>query len=245
MSTATRFALPGILSRSVMKYLSLLLLIAFLVFSGCSGDGSSDLPVSTVLWEQDENWFFHFSTNDSQYYTYRFWTLFESIFNPDTFEIECMKASGSRDRAYGLIFGASDTETDRYYYLLITTQGYYMVGKRDVNDTVIREWEKALELKTGYNNINNLKVVREDSSYTVFLNDFRVFRFTDSDIEGTRVGITAYVGNEREESFPRRPVDVRFRILQTITIPFMVSPAAKMEMADSGHIDKSGALIKF
>jgi hypothetical protein len=128
------------------------------------------------------------------------------------YEIECKKMSGASNWGYGMIFGASNTDMRRYYDLGISTQGYYIIGKK-VNEeyTTIRDWTKSEKLNTGYNTINTLKVVKNGTTFTVYLNGSQADQFTDTEISGDRIGYWVDIGLEKDESFPNTPVDVRFR----------------------------------
>ena len=191
-----------------MKYLAAACLLFVLFFGGCD----SDLSVSTKQWETGSDGFEQFYTNDSQYYDYYFWNLYNSINGPDTYQIECKKLSGSNKYAYGMIFGASNSVNNRYYYINITVTGSFNIYKR-IGDsyTMIKDWTESDELNTGYNVINTIKVTRAGTTYTVYLNGAEVHEFTDAPVIGNRVGYIAYVGLREHESFPNTPVDVRFR----------------------------------
>jgi len=192
-----------------MKNILSVLLVSLILLS-CSDEG--DLPISTTLWKPDGNGFIQFSTNDPNVYFYEFFTIFTNDGNQNIYEIECKKMSGDRNGPYGMIFGASNTNMNSFYVLLIDTEGYYSIWKRiNNNDTELKEWLKSERLFTGYGTTNNLKVVRSSTTFTVFINDHQVHQFIDSDINGNRIGFYVTVGTEEDESFPNNLVDVRFR----------------------------------
>jgi len=191
----------------VQGLLTLALAFVF-IFTGCD-TGTDDDGVSTIKWESDGNGFIQFSTNDPKY-NFIYWILYNNIIESNIYEIECKKMSGASNWGYGMIFGASDIH--KYYDLGITTQGYYIIGK-EVNGkyTKIRDWTKSEKLNTGYNTINTLKVVKNGTTFTVYLNGSQADQFTDTEINGDRLGYWVDVGLEKDESFPNTPVDVRFR----------------------------------
>ncbi len=166
----------------------------------------------TVLWESDNEGFIQFSTNTPEYYQTVQLRFFENINDRDTFEIECKKMSGARGFGYGIVFGAPDSDNNKYYLLEISTEGDFFIAKRDGNKrTIIRNWETTEKLHAGYNVINNLKVIRKGSTFTVFLNGIEVYQFMDWEIYGSRIGYYAEIGTKTTEAFPNTPVDVRFR----------------------------------
>ena len=192
--------------------LPVLLLVFGFLFAGCdSGDGSRDLPISTTQWEMGRDGFYQFSTNDPQYYNYSFLRFLGH--DSDTYEIECKKMSGNPDYAYGLIFGAANNNTDQYFLLWITCNGAYRIVKQNgATATYITDWARSGTVLTGYNRTNTLKVTKSGTSYTVFINNNQIDQFTDSSQFGQRIGFYASAGKEEDESFPNKPVDVRFRI---------------------------------
>ena len=189
----------------------LALLALGFIFTGCDPDGSSDLPVSTIRWEVDKDGFTQYYTNDPQYYGYSSWALYNNG-GKDTYEIECKKMSGFQDSAYGLVFGASNTEPNKFYTLFITVSGGSRVMKMDGDkETYITDWTEPSSLLSGYNKLNTLKVTKSGSTYTLFINNTQVHQFTDSSISGQRIGFYNYTSIEANEKFPNSPVDVRFR----------------------------------
>jgi len=195
-----------------MKKILFVLLVSLILLS-CSdedADGDEgDLPFSTVYWKSDGNGFIQFSTNDPNVHNFAFTYIFTNNNNQIIFEIECKKNSGNRRKPFGMIFGAQDNQS--FYSLIIDTEGFYSIWKYNNNYIVIKEWIKSERLNTGYGKSNNLKVIKNSSTFTVYLNDHQVHQFTDSTINGNRIGYYVSIGSEEEESFPNNPVDVRFR----------------------------------
>jgi len=196
--------------------IGLMLVLGFIACdTGTDGTPGTDLPISTIEWETDEDGFVRFYTNDRIHYWSNHWEFFDRS-NATYYEIECKKISGHRDQGYGLIFGASDTDYFNFYCLLIDIDGYYYIGKRIGNASEyeyapIIGWTKSPRLRTGYNTLNTLKVLQSESTYTIFLNDFSHHTFDYESIIGSRLGYYVGVGDVGKESFPNKPVDVRFR----------------------------------
>lgn len=187
-----------------------LVLVFGLALTACD-TGSSDLPVSTIEWELDGDGFTQFYTNDSQYYGYSFWSLDDNK-GSTTYEIECKKLSGSQYYAYGMIFGADNSASDKFYCVQITASGSYRVWMRNGSiRQALKSWESSDKLHTGHDTINRIKVTTSGTTYTVYLNDSQVCTVTDSSITGTRIGFFVSIGDATEESFPNSPVDARFR----------------------------------
>jgi len=169
-------------------------------------------PLSTVHFVADGSGFIQFSTNRPEHLALSWWNFFDNINHKDTFEIETRKISGAGHTGYGMVFGASNSNDQLIYGLEINTQGSYCIYFRNyANVTWIRGWTRSHRLNTGYNVPNTLRVVRNGSHFTVYLNDHEVFEFIDSTISGDRMGFVVVVGHAGEESFPNTPVDVRYR----------------------------------
>ena len=188
------------------------LAILLLSFLGCDTGTSpaSDLPLETIN-EWGADGFFQYYTNESIRYNSRFEYIGGNANpNPNIYAIDVKKISGAQNKAYGMAFAAIDPRNN--YFVNITVNGHYFVGKRENNDvTVIQDWTVSPRLRTGFNTLNTLWVSQSDSTFNIFLNDFDVFQFTDSSITGDRISFITYIGTIEEESFPNTPVDVRFK----------------------------------
>jgi len=194
--------------------------------------GTTTVPFSNVtvsqIWE-DKDMFTWFSTNDPREYDRAWWNFYENINDRNIYEIECKRMSGDRNSGYGMVFGASNTDNREYYLLEITTQGNYWIGKySNEKFTTIKAWTGSEKLSTGYNTINTLKVLKNGTNFTVYLNGSQVFQFTDTEINGDRLGYRAGIGSEKDESFPNTPVDVRFRQKFNLPANHLVLPANTM-----------------
>jgi hypothetical protein len=199
-------------------WIAALAVLITLTITACPEDDNNDSgpAISTINFEPDGNGFYQFYTNDSRYYGYALWSIAATNINgaANTYQIECKKISGAGNYPYGMVFGVADNNNRQYYSLTIDTNGYYYIAKLNGdNFTEIKEWTFSNKLHTGYNVINTLKVTKNGITFTIYFNNdsTQIHTFTDSEISGNRVGLTASVGAKTAESFPDRPVDIRFR----------------------------------
>ena len=192
------------------------LIIAGMFFIGCdnstgTGTGTKDLPIMTRKWEVMSNGYTQFYTNDPKNYECGF-RLVSDNGNKNTYEIDCRKMDGYQGIAYGMLFSVSNSNMDDYYFLMITCDGSYRIRKTAGEDkTFINNWTDTDAIKPGYGNLNNLKVVRSEGDFLVYINSQNIFQFTDEEF-GKRIGFYAGVSSEEDEDFPNRPVDVQFKI---------------------------------
>ncbi|MDR1126841.1 MAG: hypothetical protein LBL06_01810 [Treponema sp.] len=188
-----------------------LLLVFGMMLVGCDTE-DENLAISTIKWELAEDGFTRWYTNDPQYYDYYFWLLNENPNESNTYEIECKKISGDKNRAYGMIFGASNLVGNRFYCVSITVEGYHCVWMQNGNvNEIIKNWSLSGKLYNGYNKTNRIKVTKSGTKYTVYLNNNQVCQFDDGTINGDRIGYFVAIDLETDESFPNSPVDVRFK----------------------------------
>ena len=194
-----------------MKKFYLVLFITCFVLLACD-TGSAKLEINTNMGQPDEQGFTQFYTNDPHYYGYHFWVLSQNINTQNTYQVELKKISGAPGPAYGLIFGGVDNSN--YFCIGLSTNGHYIIARKSEGDwTIIQDWERSNLLKTGFNTINTIKVLKSGSRYDISLNDTHIYQFTDSEINGNRIGYFMDVGSKENESFPNTPVDTRFRQL--------------------------------
>jgi len=171
------------------------------------------LITSTIKWEMADDGFIKLYCNYPELYNFNFKSFYSNTNYINEYEIECKKLSGAKNISYGLIFGATDSNENKYYGIDITVEGYYIVYVVDDKiKTKIKDWTKSEYLNTGYNEINNIKAKKMEKMYIVFLNGEQVFQFTEYDFTGNKIGFNLFIGSEDEEEFPDYPVDVRFKI---------------------------------
>ena len=108
------------------------LALAFVfIFTGCDTGTNDDGGNPSVFsgWKSDGNGFIQFSSNDPQKYDWTHWDFYGNINDQNTYEIECKKMSGASNYTYGMLFGASDDEANKYFSLAISVDGTYYIGK--------------------------------------------------------------------------------------------------------------------
>jgi len=207
--------------RGMLAFISGLMLISG--FIACDTE-TSGTDIYTIRWETGEDGFIRYSTNDPDNLYWSFWTFIDRR-NATYYEIECKKISGHRYQGYGMIFGASDTNGGDFYLLEIDIDGSYSIwehtreyidGEIYDNWITISDWEYSDDLNRGYNTLNTLKVAESESSsgdtvYKVYLNGNQVYQIGDAFKFGNRLGYCVNIGDKSQESFPGKPVDVRFR----------------------------------
>ena len=199
-----------------------------LVFSfiGCdNGSGSSGPTIETIRWAQDSDGFYHFETNDEQYYNYWFAKIPTTNTEDGIKEIKIKKNSGA-NVGYGMVYEWKDKKN--FHRVLISLNGLNRVDVYDENETegkvYEKDWTFSNDLKTGLGEINKLTVneTGSDSGYEVYINDALVERYNAThsytDAEDS-IGAIVYIGKETSENFPDTPVDVRFRRTQPSEAP--------------------------
>lgn len=201
------------MKRNALRIIIMLMFSAVL-FTACNP--VTYLSVSRVEFEADEDGFIKFYTNDKADYKISSWALYENKnTDPNTYEIECKKMSGHDEYPYGMIFGGDVDNIFKYYAVLISADGYYRIFKskseEENSDEVIKGWKRSDALHTGYHTLNTIKVENAASTYTVYLNGIQIDQFTDAEYSGGNIGFYVSVGSKIDESFPNKPVDVRFR----------------------------------
>ena len=206
-----------------------ILFVFIMTAIGC-GSKTKTVPVSTHRWVDDGEGFIRFYTNDKQNYGRDFWAWNNTILKPtDYVEAQVKKISGNPNYGYGIIFCLQEQEDRQFYGVLIDTTGYYLYLKA-AGDTWTydlageQKWYHSANLSTGYNTINTIKVVpssEKPSTFIVYFNGKEGIEFTDSSdsaYSGGKFGFIATVGDAKEEDFPNKPVDIRFKPLHFKTL---------------------------
>jgi hypothetical protein len=214
------------------KRSAILAACALLLLSACdpSGGKKGDLAVQTIDYKLGADGYYRFYTNDlanclggSGYFS----KYLDDSFAPmHSVEIEAAKDSGKSGYMYGIVFCYADV--DRYYRLLISPWGDYEVFKHGPDShqwwnfetpgwsaTSAFTYPTSPNLKTGYGQVNKLKVARDASTgrFDIFFNDAASASasFTDAEYSGGKNGFMTFVGLPADEDFPNVPVDVRYK----------------------------------
>ena len=193
-----------------MKNFYNFLIICFIFFSCVSSNSKRDVVVSTIDFLPDNKGFIQYYTNELDNLSTGKNIFSDNINSKYIYEIECKKISGNKYQGYGLIF-ASENYDNKYYILIDVNCKYLIVKENDPNQnrTIIKDWTLFERLNSGYDVINTIKVIKDSTIFTVFLNDIQVYQFEDDTIDGDRLGYRVSISND--ELFPNVPVDVRFR----------------------------------
>jgi hypothetical protein len=141
--------------------------------------------------------------------------------DPNIYECQIKKISGSESYGYGILFCVDDTDKDNinYYRLFITVNGRFTVAKRTGNTWATAapvSWRNSSFIKTGYNVYNSIKVERlgyeNSAAFRIFINGNLAAVFNDDNpINGNKAGLVVSVNVMEMEMFPYIPVDVRFQ----------------------------------
>jgi hypothetical protein len=209
----------------------LLLLPCILLLSTCR---ASIEPTQTILWEQDREGFVQFSTNDAQYLGSSFTAVYGVIQDPlGAVSAEVQKNSGNPMGGFGLVFCYQDA--DNYYLLCIDVQGFYAVYRRASGWwSTMANWQYCGALNKGHGAVNTLGVSyhRQDSTFSIFVNDSLATTFQDTRFSGGKYGYSVDVLSGGYEQFPENPVDVRFKL--TAASGITVSPTSGLVTTEAG-----------
>jgi hypothetical protein len=197
-----------------------MVMIIGLMITGCESGSGNGTSIFTIEFKTDNEGFIQLATNDPVNCGYALFGIeSEEPANPNVYELDCKKISGYEEEGYGMLFEASPNNDDKFYAVVITADGYYSIfkstGSEFEDETPITEdpeWKTSSAINKGYNQLNNIKVVKAESMYTVYLNGTQVEQFTDTDDFGNNIGVYVAVGDEAGEAFPEIPVDVRFKL---------------------------------
>jgi hypothetical protein len=201
------------------KFLPFFLIFIAFSFFGCP---DTKIPVTTIEWEEDRDGFLQFSSNDSAYYDYAFWDVFdteEAVMS--TVTVQAKKMSGSIDTGFGMLFCYQDA--DNYYKVIITANGAYRVSKISGGTYVtLLDWAESTNIETGYGELNTISVTQSAAGvFDVYVNNLGtpMNTFADADFTGGEAGFYAAISNADNEHFPDEAVDIRFRMTAPIDVP--------------------------
>jgi hypothetical protein len=204
-------------------------LVFFLLFTGCPQQqgvdpGKSDLPITTIQWEDDGTGLRQFYTNDPAKYNngYHHLSYYSDILN--AVEIQIKKTGGASNYGYGMCFCYKDY--NNMYQLVITINGFYRIGKCVAGNwsyylggiwtSTNGQWPNSANLNKGYGAVNDLKITSNGAgTFSVYFNGIREVDFTDNSFTGGLSGCFVGIGNISAESFPNSPVDIRYKMIST------------------------------
>ena len=194
------------------------------VLVGC-GNGSDGTDITTILWRDDGNGFYQFSTNDPNDYEFSFWDPLNVDQTPvDTFDLVVKKESGASTVGYGVVFDYVDG--DNFSRVLITLNGSYSIRRieNDVPSVVtsanFQSSNGAVDATTGGENRIRIDLDRTNDTLTLTINGTVLESgLAYVDLGGSGLGGYAAVGDATLENFPAVPVDVRYRTVSPIAQP--------------------------
>ena len=212
-----------------IQFLIFTALFLFLITASlsCSGKGddaasaSTDPVVQTISWQADADGFLQYSTNDTALYSTGHYHTNNTIQTTMTaVEAQVKRISGYSNIGYGICFCYQDSGDS--YRVLITTTGAYIILKRVSGTTYYYSgsswtttnpsWPSSSHLNTGFNTINDIKVVNNGSgNFDVYFNGILETSFTDSSFTGGDSGYYATVSDSSHENFPSTSADMRFK----------------------------------
>jgi hypothetical protein len=111
------------------------------------------------------------------------WSYANQYYTDFVAEIEGAKVSGPNDGEYGMLFRFVDN--DNFYIFKVNAQGSFIVSALVNNEWVtIGNWTKSSAIKLGTNS-NKLAVVAQGQTFSLYINNTKVYEFTDDTfIEG-------------------------------------------------------------
>jgi len=213
-----------------IQFLSFTALFLFLITAclSCSGGGSDAAPASptpaiqTISWQPDADGFLQYSTNDTALYSSHHGHANNTIQNTMTYvEAQVKRVSGYSGAGYGIAFCYQSSSNS--YGVIITTTGRYLIVKivsgiysyyvsGSWTTTQLSSWPTSSNLITGFDTINDIKVVNNGSgNFDLYFNDVLETSFADSTFTGGDSGYGVFISDSSRENFPATPSDVRFK----------------------------------
>jgi hypothetical protein len=197
------------------RYLLLIIIILTAIFISCEND---DIPIETILWEEDGQGFIQFSTND---YNYRGEPIYMNYINSENPMVEVdtivKKISGFDKQGFGIIFCYQDS--DNYYRLMITIKARYQFSKYVGGEKeIIIDWSDGIGLVEGFEVENRIRIVQETAhNFRFFFNGADNGLLADTSFDHGDSGFLASVSVY--ENFPSKPEDCRYKQILPVAIP--------------------------
>ncbi len=205
----------------IFTALILFLITACLSCSSGSNDDAATTTTTTIAWQTDADGFLQYSTNDTALYSTGHYHTNNTIQTTMTaVEAQVKRISGYSNIGYGICFCYQDSGDS--YRVLITTTGAYIILKRISGTTYYYSggswtttnpsWPSSSHLNTGFNTINDIKVINNGSgNFDIYFNGVYETSFTDTTLTGGDSGYYATVSDSSHENFPSTPADMRFK----------------------------------
>ena len=132
-----------------------------------------------------------------------YWTTPELNFSDARVEVDVLQYAGPVENRMGVICRYQNDQN--YYFFVISTDGYYAVGKRNAGKQILLEQEAMLYssvIETGLA-INHLEAECNGSTLSFFVNDTLLARVEDEDFTEGDVGLLA-------GTFDKGEIDILF-----------------------------------
>ena len=205
----------------IKRNLHISIIIVLLGFILSCNEG---IPRETIKWEEDGNGYIQYSTNDEdKFYTWSISTYLatdQADYSGTTFSF--VRKNGPLGAPYGGVFCFQDS--NNYYRILINGNGkYQIVSKVSGNFTYITpDWIDSADLLTGYNQINEIEIIRNTgtSDFTININGVLNEFYNNTDFDSGTSGFYTYIlSNYTGEYFPYEANDTRFKITAPVAVP--------------------------
>jgi len=165
------------------------------------------------------------------------WNVYSSKFDFDAskdFEIttSIKKIAGVQDYAFGLLFNKIDDKN--FSQFAISANGYFRVAQT-TNDEyqTLKSWTKSTAINTGNYGTNKLKIKKEGSTITFYINGSNVFSTSYTPFTGTRVGVIIYRDQKIAVDYLRVKYLSKNNIIPSTTV-------GKTLMYDSFYSNRNG-----
>ena len=167
---------------------------------------------TTIEFKKDDNGYVQYFTNDPANYAAGVIGTPKENTNGNGFEMEIIKDSGSENVGCGMIFGAQDA--NNWYAVLIDPNGNFEIVKSENLKLISLAKGNSKQIIKGLSKTNIIKVIQKRKTYEIYLNNNKnpLFILKNIDIKGNGIGYFVMVGDSKFESFPQKPLDIRFKI---------------------------------
>jgi hypothetical protein len=117
--------------------------------------------------------------------------FYSSLVLPEDFIAEVQAIySGSLENSFGVLFRVQDY--DQFYSFQIGGHGHYLVEKVDGDEyTLLKDWTESPAIMFEEGAVNEMTVVANGSTYSLYVNDVELFSFTDDRFRGGSIGLLA------------------------------------------------------